>query len=66
MKYELRLIVRDDQEIRQLRCPRCGVWGDLDDDQYHGQVSVYHAEVEGGCGYHETHDFSLMSRQEMG
>jgi hypothetical protein len=40
--------------IIQLRCPGCGKWGDLDDDQLHGRVSTHHEE----CGFHETRDWS--------
>ena len=38
-------------------CPGCGQWAYLDDDQWHGRVSVDHAAD--GCtgGYHETHDY---------
>lgn len=38
-------------------CPGCGTWAHLDDDQWHGRVSVDHASM--GCerGYHETHDY---------
>jgi hypothetical protein len=41
-----------------LECPGCGQWAYLDDDQWHGRVSVDHAAD--GCpgGYHETHDYS--------
>lgn len=49
----------------ELRCPGCGGWGALDDDQFHGRVSVDHegARYAGGgtwkeCTYHETHDFA--------
>jgi hypothetical protein len=44
-------------------CPGCGQWAYLDDDQWHGRVSVDHASM--GCpgGYHETHDyFTELSR----
>jgi hypothetical protein len=34
-------------------CPGCGVEAILDDDQYHGRVSILC-----DCGYHETHDLS--------
>lgn len=39
-------------------CPGCGQWAYLDDDQWHGRVSVDHASQ--GClgGYHETHDYA--------
>lgn len=38
-------------------CP-CGQWSYLDDDMWHGRVSVDHASE--GCpkGYHETHDYA--------
>ena len=34
-------------------CPGCGIDALLDDDQFHGRVSI-----QCGCGYHETHDIS--------
>ena len=34
-------------------CPGCGINAILDDDQYHGRVSI-----QCDCGYHETHDLS--------
>lgn len=37
-------------------CPGCGAWANLDDDQFHGRVSVWHVDCPGG--YHETHDFA--------
>jgi hypothetical protein len=47
-----------DGERWLLCCPGCGGWGPLDDDMFHGRVSVDHATD--GCpgGYHETHDFA--------
>lgn len=44
----------------QLQCPGCGQWAYIDDDQYHGRVSVDHTNE--GCTYHETHDFSARLR----
>lgn len=46
------------KDIFILTCPGCSVRAYLDDDQYHGRVSVDHAAD--GCtgGYHETHDFA--------
>ncbi len=38
--------------IKQARCPQCGIWADLDEDQYHGRVSMLCE-----CGYHETYNF---------
>jgi hypothetical protein len=51
---ELRHVLRDGEWIWQLRCPRCGKWGLIDDDQLRGRVSILHEE----CGFHETHDLS--------
>lgn len=38
-------------------CPGCGTWAYLDDDQWHGRVSVDHAGDGCAGGYHETHDY---------
>jgi len=51
----LRVVSRDGEQVVKLQCPGCGQWCDLDDDQYHGRVSVWH-DVP-GCGYHQTVDF---------
>lgn len=49
--------VTDGEPVWSLKCPGCGTWGLIDEDQLHGRVSVDHAAD--GCvgGYHETHDF---------
>ena len=40
---------RDNREIvNQVRCPECGVWGDVDADQLAGRVSCICPE----CGWH--------------
>lgn len=50
----LRRVQRDGEYIWQVCCPRCEKWGDVDDDQLHGRVSMLHDE----CGWHATLDFS--------
>ena len=47
----------------KLRCPLCGTFADLDDDQYHGRISVECATP--GCTFHESHNFSLLERQAL-
>ncbi len=37
------------------RCPICKQSGLIDDDQFHGQVSI---QCENNCTYHETKDWS--------
>ena len=39
------------------QCPKCGQWADLDDDQFHGRISIECPTK--GCDYHETHDLSM-------
>lgn len=39
-----------------LRCPGCGRLGVIDEDQFHGRVSV--DCFDEACPFHETHDFS--------
>jgi hypothetical protein len=36
------------------RCPNCKRTGTIDEDQFHGRVSV----MCGSCDYHETKDWS--------
>lgn len=43
MSDRLKRVVRDGQEVWKLRCPGCDQWADLDDDQFHGRVSVDHS-----------------------
>jgi hypothetical protein len=47
-----RRVLRDGADLWLWECPRCTTWGQLDEDQMAGRVSVLHE-----CGYHETHDF---------
>lgn len=54
----VRSVIRDGVPIWELRCPGCGTWGEIDDDQFHGRVSVWH---DPGCGYHETVDWAAIS-----
>jgi hypothetical protein len=58
---ELRVRERDGETVWQLNCPACGKWGDLDDDQLRGRVSVQHEE----CGFHETRDYLIDSRKRL-
>jgi hypothetical protein len=54
----IRRVVVHRRHVFLLECPGCGQIGELDDDQWHGRVSVDHTSM--GCpgGYHETHDFA--------
>ena len=51
-----RRVNRDGKPSYNFECPGCGEWGALDDDQFHGRVSVDHTSDR--CTYHETHDFA--------
>lgn len=49
-----RTVTRDGLGIYEAECPRCGVWGEVDDDQWNGRVSI-DCPTE-GCPFHETID----------
>ena len=57
LKPITRIITRDTNPVRQAQCPGCGIWADVDDDQWSGRVSMDCAE----CDYHETHDLRELS-----
>jgi len=48
-KVKVKEVILDDKLVRKIRCPGCGVWGIIDDDQFHGRVSILC-----DCGFHET------------
>lgn len=49
MDYLIRKVTLDGQDTHKLKCPKCGVWGYVDDDQLEGKVSILC-----DCGFHET------------
>ena len=49
MKHEVIKTTRDGKPIIKLKCPKCGIWSAIDDDQFYGRVSIQHE-----CGFHET------------
>jgi len=59
MNPEIIEATRDGKPIKKLRCPDCGIFGQIDDDQFHGRVSVLCE-----CGFHETIDFSKKIGEE--
>jgi uncharacterized C2H2 Zn-finger protein len=58
----IRSRVRDGETIWQLRCPFCGLLGDLDDDQLHGRVSIDCPR----CDFHQTHDLAAQQGEQDG
>ncbi len=54
MVYELKKVVLDGEPAIKLCCPKCGQWGYIDDEQYHGRISI---QCE-NCSFHETIDLS--------
>lgn len=40
-------------------CPNCGAFTVMDEDQYHGRVSMLC-----DCGYHETHDMAQLEKRK--
>jgi hypothetical protein len=58
----LRKVTRDGEPAVLFECP-CGEWGGIDDDQFHGRVSVDHASMGCPVGYHETHDYAAAAER---
>ena len=52
-KVKVKEVILDDHFVRKIFCPGCGVWGIIDDDQFHGRVSILCE-----CGFHETINFA--------
>lgn len=52
-KYEIKRVTRDGDVVVQVKCPDCGVWGDVDKDQFFGLVSI-----KCDCGHHATVNFA--------
>lgn len=40
MALETRTIDRDRKPQKQARCPECDVWGDIDNEQANGDISL--------------------------
>lgn len=55
---DVRRVSLDGVLTYKARCPLCGTWGYIDDDQFHGRVSMECGEK--GCTFHETHDLSAV------
>jgi len=62
---DYRAVLRDGSQEWLWKCPGCGEWGSLDNDQWLGNVSVDHAS-DGCVGlYHETHNFAADLESKM-
>lgn len=57
-RFRLKTVSLDGKLVVKLWCSGCKAWGEIDDDQLHGRVSVHCDAADGGCGFHETHDFT--------
>ena len=53
----LRKVRLDGKEIIKLQCPKCKIWATIDDDQFHGRVSL-DCPTE-SCDFHETHNLQI-------
>ncbi len=51
---DIKLVSLDGVLTHKCKCPGCGTWAHLDDDQFFGRVSLQCAV----CDFHETHDLS--------
>lgn len=56
VNYEMKRTVLDGNKEWKMKCPGCEAWGFIDDDQYHGRVSIDCLE----CDYHETVNLAVV------
>lgn len=54
---DVKQVLRDGKYIYKFKCHSCGNWGEIDNDQYNGKVSILCI-----CGFHET--INLNKKQE--
>lgn len=57
VEFRLKTVELDGELVVKLWCRGCKAWGQIDNDQLCGRVSVHCDASDGGCGFHETHDF---------
>lgn len=48
---QMRMRIRDGEEVVQFRCPLCGTWGDLDEPD-----NLAPSIICSECGWHGFHD----------
>jgi len=58
-KYKIKKIKLDGKPAIKFKCPKCGEWAYIDDDQFNGRVSILHEE----CGFHETINLKELTNQ---
>lgn len=51
--YKIKIVKRDGILIKKFQCPLCEVFGEIDNDQFHGRISILC-----DCGFHETIDLA--------
>ncbi len=49
-KHVIKRVKRDGKAVIKFQCPGCGGWGMIDDDQYHGRISIDCTN----CKFHKT------------
>lgn len=64
MHYYMKLTNKDEEEQIMFMCPDCGEYGKIDDDQFHGRVSIDIAGTEGTeCDFHETINLAKVGKE---
>ena len=59
-KVKIKEVMLDEHLVRKVCCPTCGLWGYIDDDQFHGCVSILCE-----CGFHETINLAELFPKEI-
>lgn len=58
----VRSVRQDGVIVWKVKCPRCLTWGEVDDDQWNGRVSLKCGErfLHRPCNWHETVNFKAL------
>lgn len=60
-RFTVRHVSRDGSptlNVTKIRCPSCRTFGEVDQDQWQGRVSIECSTP--GCTFHETHNFAQL------
>jgi len=53
-------VISDGKLQISFKCPDCGEWGYIDEDQFNGKVSIFH---ENCCKFHQTINIRQIGRK---
>jgi len=56
--YSIKRVKRDGLVVVKFLCPNCSIWGDIDQEQFFGIVSI-----QCDCGFHKSINLHILEKQ---